>query len=266
MDTANYTTPFLAHGIDISREDQDILNRWREDRPASEAVGVPRLLSFAEAMEYEDFLQDIFPDFPGGKSVAFWDTEGLSAIVGYYYTGPLKGTVYMLHGPTDVSPKFLSLARFRDYFYRVLREYREDGHPNYDDKFWSDIDFNDNQPLTREETQRFHLAAHEMMNAWKQENEGEEWYENLCFCILAVLPDCYAEELIPYIRTKEDEYVLEALCHKLVKAGCIEAIPAVEKLAKAEENGLRIGGWSDSRTARRTYEQLSKLKAARAGK
>lgn len=263
MNDANYITPFLAHGIDISVEDQNILNRWYETQPVSEGFGIPKLMSFEESMEYEDFIQDILPSFPGGESVALWDTEGISAIVGYYYTGPLKGTIYMLHGPTDVSPKFLSLARFYDYFHRVLKEYTDDTHPNYEDKFWRDIDFNDNQPLTAEEKERFRLAAHKMMEAWKPENEREEWYENLCYCIIAVLPDCYAEELIPYIQTKESEYVLEVLCHKLVRAGCVEAIPAMKKLAKAEEKGLRIGGWSDSRTARRTYEYLLQIKSER---
>lgn len=79
------------------------------------------------------------------------------------------------------------------------------------------------------------------------------------FCVCAVLPDCYAEELVPFLSPKEDEYVLEALCHKLARAKCTKAVPALEKLAKAEKNGLRLGGWSDSRTARQTHGYLLQL-------
>ena len=256
MDTINYTDLFLMQGISIPPEDQSILNHWFETQHVLDGFGVPRLLSFDEAMNYEGFIQDILPDFPGGESIILWDTEGKSAVVGYYYSGPLKGTVYTLHGPTDISPKFLSLARLYSYYKRILREYTDDGVPDYDTKFWSDIDFNDNQPMTEEETERFHEAANELMNVWKPENRQKEWYENLCYCILAVLPDCFADELIPYIQTSESEYVLEALCHKLIKAKCIEAIPSMEKLARAEEEGLRIGGWSDSHIARKTYQYL----------
>lgn len=259
MNTSDYVTPFLPHGIDISLEDQAILNHWHETQPVSDGYAVPKLISFEESMEYDGFIQDILPGFPGGESVILWGTEHISAVVGYYYTGPLKGTLYVLHGSTDISPRFLSLARFYDYYRRILRDYTDHGHPDYDEKFWRDIDFNDNQPLTAEETERFHLAARELMTFWNRENLQEEWYENLAFCIIAILPDCYAGELIPYIRKKEDEYVLEALCHKLVRARCIEAIPAMEKLAEAEEKGLRIGGWSDSQTARRTLASLLQI-------
>ncbi len=260
MAARNYTDPFVAHGIDISPEDQKILNHWSEAGPVSDGLAVPRLLPFENAMEYDDFIQDILPDFPGGKSVVLWDTDDISALAGYYYTGPMKGTVYVLHGPTDVSPKFLSLTRFYDYYCRILTEYTDDGCHDYSDKFWFDIDFNNNQPMTEEETARFHLAAQELMKDWKPENMEEEWYENLAFCAIAVLPDCYAKELIPYIRPKEDEYVLEVLCQKLVRAKCVDAVSAMEKLAKAEEKGLRIGGWSDSRVARKTYEFLLGVK------
>ena len=57
-----------------------------------------------------------------------------------------------------------------------------------------------------------------------------------------------------------DEYVLEVLCQKLVRAKCVDAVSAMEKLAKAEKKGLRIGGWSDSRGARKTYEFLLGVK------
>ena len=40
----------------------------------------------------------------------------------------------------------------------------------------------------------------------------------------------------------------------------MKAVSAMEKLAKAEEKGLRIGGWSDSRVARETYEFLLGVK------
>lgn len=251
-----YADPFLAHGIDIPPEDQEILNHWHETQPVPAGCAVPKLLSFEEFMEYDGFIEDCVRGFPGGESVFFWDTDDISAVVGYYYTGPLKGTVYMLHGPTDVSPKFLSLARFRDYYRRVLQNYPE---PDREEKFWDDIDFNDNQPLTPEETERFHQAARELIKLWKAEGLREDWYENMGFCVCAVLPDCYAEELVPFLSPKEDEYVLEALCHKLVKAKCTKAVPALEKLAKAEKNGLRLGGWSDSRTARQTHGYLLQL-------
>ena len=254
-----YLDPFLARGIDIPPEDQKILNRWHDTVPVSDGCTVPRLLSFEEAMEYENFLQDFLGGFPGGQSAALWATDDISALVGYYYSGPLKGTVYMLHGPSDVSPRFLSLSRFWDYYHRVLRDFSDDGDPNYEDKFWHDIDFNDNQPLTPEETERFHQAAQELMKAWKSADPKEDWYENLGFCTLAILPDCYAEELIPFISPDEDNYVLEKLCCKLAQANCTKAIPALDKLAEAEKNGLRIGGgWSDS-IARRTHGYLLSL-------
>lgn len=254
-----YLDPFLARGIDISPEDQEILNRWLETQSAPEDCTIPYLMTFEQSAEYDGFIEDCFQGFPGGESVFFWQADGISAVVGYYYTGPLKGTVYMLHGPTDVSPKFLSLARFADYYRRVIRDYTEDGDPNYEKKFWDDIDFNDNQPMTEEETERFHQAARELMKLWKAEGLREDWYINMGFCVCAVLPDCYAEELIPFLTVDEDEYVLEELCRKLARAKCTKAVPALEKLAKAEENGLRLGGWSDSRTARQTHGYLLQL-------
>lgn len=256
-----YTDPFLARGIDISPEDQEILNLWHTWEPAGRGYAVPKQMSFEEAMGYEDFNEDNFRGFPGGESVFFWDTEEISAVVGYYYTGPLKGTVYMLHGPTDLSPKFLSLRRFADYYRRILREYPEEGSPTREEKFWEDIDFNDNQPLTPEEVERFHKAAQELISLWKEEGLQEDWYENLGFCICAVLPDCFAEELLPFLNRNEDEYVLEVLCRKLVKAGCTQAIPAMEQLAEAEKKGLRIGGWSDCHVARDALAALKKLES-----
>ena len=254
-----YVDPFLARGIDISPEDQEILNRWQEIQPAPEDCTIPYLMPFEDFMKYDGFISDFLRGFPGGESVFFWQADDISAVVGYYYTGPLKGTVYMLHGPTDISPKFFSLARFADYYRRVIRDYTDDGDPNYENKFWDDVDLNDNQPMTPEETERFHLAARELIKLWKAEDLREDWYENMGFCVCAVMPDCYAEELIPFINPKEDEYVLEALCHKLVKAKCTKAVPALGKLAQAEKNGLRIGGWSDSWTARRTHGYLLQL-------
>lgn len=254
-----YVDPFLAHGIDISPEDQEILNRWQETQPAPEDCTIPYLMSFEEAIKYEGFIQQFLRGFPGGESFFFWQANDISAAVGYYYTGPLKGTVYMLHGPTDISPKFFSLARFADYYRRIIRDYTDDGDPNYENKFWDDIDFNDNQPMTEEETERFHLAAQELMKLWKAEGLREDWYENMGFCVCAVMPDRYAEELIPFLSPKEDEYVLEKLCHKLVKAKCIQAIPAMDELDEAEKNGLRIGGWSDSHVARDALNQLERL-------
>ena len=47
-----YLDPFLARGIDIPPEDQEILNRWHDTVPVSDGCTVPRLLSFEEAMEY----------------------------------------------------------------------------------------------------------------------------------------------------------------------------------------------------------------------
>lgn len=251
-----YVDPFLAHGIDISPEDQEILNRWQESQPAPAGCAVPKLMFFEESMEYDDFIVDCFRGFPGGESVFFWDTDDISATVGYYYTGPLKGTVYMLHGPTDISPKFFSLARFADYYRRVLQNYPE---PDREEKFWDDIDFNDNQPMTEKETERFHLAAQELIKLWKAEGLREDWYENIGFCVCAVMPDCYAEELIPFLSPKEDEYVLEVLCRKMVKAKCIQAIRAMDKLNEAEKKGLRIGGWSDSHVAHDALNQLERL-------
>ncbi|NBI68787.1 hypothetical protein D1646_18765 [Pseudoflavonifractor sp. 60] len=255
-----YTDPFLARGISISPADQEILNRWHDTTPPPEGCAVPKLMTFEEAMDYDGFLDDCFRGFPGGESVFFWDTDDISAVVGYYYTGPLKGTVYMLHGPTDISPEFFSLARFRDYYCRVLRDFTDRGDPNFEDKFWHNIDFNDNQPMTPEETAHFHQAAQELVRLWKAEDLREDWYENMGFCVCAVLPDCFAGELIPFLHPKEDEYVLEVLCHKLVRAKCVEALPAMEELAKAEARGLRIGGWSDSRTARWALGELRRLR------
>lgn len=252
----SYVDPFLAHGMDISPQDQEILNRWHDTVPVCDSCAVPRLLSFEEAMEYEDFLQDFLGGFPGGRSAALWATDDISALAGYYCSGPLKGTVYMLHGPSDVSPKFLSLARFWDYYHRVLRDFPDRGAPCREDKFWHDIDFNDNQPMTQEETERFHQAARELMKAWETADPQAEWYGSLGFCICAVMPDRCAEELIPYLSPKTDEYVLEALCRKLVRAKCIQAIPEMGKLAEAEKRGLRIGGWSDCHVARDALRRL----------
>ena len=38
MAARNYTDPFVAHGIDISPEDQKILNHWSEAGPVSDAL------------------------------------------------------------------------------------------------------------------------------------------------------------------------------------------------------------------------------------
>ncbi len=74
-----------------------------------------------------------------------------------------------------------------------------------------------------------------------------------------VIP-CSFTCLIVIDKNFMDKYVLEVLYQKLVRARCVEAVSAMEKLAKAEKKGLRISGRSDSRVARETYEFLLGVK------
>lgn len=267
-----YIDLFLSKGFDFPEKDREILNRWYEEEKERHDWGIPKLLSFEEAMEYEDYCSQMFDDFPGGKAVILWEAENMSAIGGYYYTGLLKGTVFLYEHDEGMAfaPSFLSLERFYDYYQRIIQDDTEDfddddyedfDEDDYEDKFWHNIDFNDNKPLTESETQRFHLAALELLKAWKEKDLPEEQYEITGFCAVAVLPDCYAGELIPYLKAvNKDEYVLEAICNKLADARCVEAIDAMQSLWEKEQKGFRIGGWTSPRVAGAALEKLLKIK------
>ena len=264
-----YIDLFLSKGFDFPKEDQKILNRWYEEEKEREGWGLPKLLPFEKAMEYEDYCSQMFDDFPGGKAVILWEAENMSAIGGYYYTGLLKGTIFLYEHDEGMAfaPSFLSLERFYDYYQRIIQDYSEDydesdyDEADYEEEFWRNIDYNDNKPLTESETQRFHLAALELLKAWKAEDLPEEQYETTGFCAVAVLPDCYAKELIPYLKpVSADEYVLEAICNKLVAARCVEAIDDMQRLWEKEQQGFRIGGWTSPRVAGAALEELLKIK------
>lgn len=260
----SYIDLFLSEGFDFPEKDQKILNQWYEEEKENHAWGIPKLLPFDEAMGYKDYCSQMFDGFPGGKAVILWEAEGMSAIGGYYYIGLLKGTIFLYEHDEEMpfAPSFLSLEQFYNYYRRVLRDYTEDSNESdYEDKFWRDIDFNNNKSLTESETQRFYLAALELLKAWKTQDLPEEQYETVGFCAVAVLPDCYADALIPYLKpVKEDTYVLEAICNKLVAGRCINAIDAMQILWEKEQKGFCIGGWTTPQVAGNALKKLLEIK------
>lgn len=262
-----YIDPFLAHGVSFPQKDCALLERWYGEARDVTAWGVPRLLSFEEAMDHRPFYS-WFDGFPGGQAVVLWSAEHLSAIGGYYYTGPLKGCIFLSGhdaGDAGFSPRFLSLERFYSYYQRILQTYTEKGtDPDlkdcYEGRFWRHIDYNGGCPLSEEEESRFQLAARELLRIWRSGSLKEEWYEAVGCCAVDAMPDRYAEELIPYLKPeRKDEYVLAVLCDKLARAHCTRAIDAMRALWAAERKGFRIGGWTAPRVAGEALRSLERV-------
>lgn len=272
-----FSENFVKHGVIFKDGDEAILNEWyKKYKDIGKEYGLPVIMTYDESCKYSDYMSR-YDVFPGGKMIPIWEGYNMSAFIGYYYDGPLQGMIfYINHEEVDISPKFMSLKDFYDYCSEVFEiglsfdeeegyeegeEYFESVGDFYEYKIWNNIIENNGRMLSDEEIEKNYEVTQNLIKIWKTKEYpnseiGDFLYEQLGFCIVKIIPDKYADTLIPYLNLEEDEYVLGKMCDKIAKAKCIKALDAVKALAEVDGNGILIGGSASGEITKRTLKIL----------
>ncbi len=257
---------FKEKGIIFTSEEEQILVDWYKNYGELKEIGVPVILAYDDEnfQGYLKFIHNTFEGFPCGKMIPLWEFEDMSAFVGYYYEGPLKGTIAIIdHDEVDISPKFYSLKAFYSYFQRVVKE----GPANvesecwYEKKFIWEPEINGGQGLSSKESEYFYQVALDLLEVWKSNlypdsEVGDYFYSCVGYCIASIIPEEYADLLIPYLNREEDEYVLEAFCLKIKKAKCQKAYEAIKQLAEYDGKTICVGGWTNGHITKEVLKSL----------
>lgn len=146
----------------------------------------------------------------------------------------------------DLSPLFIDLFDFFEYL-----DFQGSDSDRFDlplnackiigDTFLDDIQISMHYEISRN---LYYIWENDLFNIRGHENQ-KIYEEQLLFHAIQLCPLGNMQEWIPQLKETFPMRPLFKLCMKMAKSRCMEAIGAMEELAKADKKRLHIGGYPD---------------------